>query len=302
MRGLNSPEIFNSQQVGSGSSDPRVDILAGLYVRTSRFVSIGAGTSGTITIPANSTVVLDDFGGTVDAVICKMSGGRPQFTSAVDAGGNVISTTFDSSGNYSFSGTPSAYPVAIVYRVQQTLIDFDSISSDIVGPPQVVSAGATAFTSLSDVPNTYSGQAFKAASVKGDESGLEFKSVLDLIGYTPLNKAGDSMSGRLNTAIVALSDAATIATDASLGNQFTVTITASRTLGNPTNAVNGQLLFFLIKQNGTGGYSLSFDTKFVYGDSGVPVIATGANKQTAVLVRYNSSDDKFVILAWEPNF
>jgi hypothetical protein len=65
-----------------------------------------------------------------------MAGGRPTYASAVDSSGTIISTTFDSSGNYVFSGTPSSYPVALVYRVQQTLVNFDSTASDIVGPPQ----------------------------------------------------------------------------------------------------------------------------------------------------------------------
>lgn len=137
---ITGPSIWNSLSVDP-SLVSRVTVLEGKYVRTSRFVSIGAGTSGTISLPANSTVVLDDFGGTVDAIVTQMSGGRPLYASAVDSGGNIISTTFDSSGNYSFSATPSAYPVALVYRVQQTLVNFDSAASDIVGSPQTNDGG-----------------------------------------------------------------------------------------------------------------------------------------------------------------
>lgn len=126
---------------GSGP-DPaltaRVANLEGKYVRTTRFAGIGSGTSGPVTLPPSSSVVLDDFGGTVDAVVCTMSGGRPTYTAALDSGGVAVGTTFDSSGNYVLSGTPTAYPVAIVYRVQQQLKDFDSAASDIVGPPQII--------------------------------------------------------------------------------------------------------------------------------------------------------------------
>lgn len=107
--------------------------LGDKYVRTTRFASIGAGTSGTVTLPANSTVVLDDFGGGVDAVITTISAGRPTFSHAFTAAGDLVTTSFDAGGNYTLSGAPSAYPVALVYRVRQKLSDFDSTSSDIIG-------------------------------------------------------------------------------------------------------------------------------------------------------------------------
>lgn len=107
--------------------------LGDKYVRTTRFASIGAGTSGTVTLPANSTVVLDDFGGGVDAVITTISAGRPTFSHAFTAAGDLVTTSFDAGGNYTLSGAPSAYPVALVYRVRQKLSEFDSTSSDIIG-------------------------------------------------------------------------------------------------------------------------------------------------------------------------
>lgn len=121
---------------GSGGGGGAV---GGKFIRTTRFYEISSGTSGSVTLPGSSTVVLDDFGGTVDAVTAQMSGGRPTYDSAVDGGGAIITATFDSSGNYTLSSSPSAYPIALVYRVQQTLLDFDSTASDIVGSPQTVS-------------------------------------------------------------------------------------------------------------------------------------------------------------------
>lgn len=107
--------------------------LGAKSVRTTRFVSIGSGTSGTVTLPSNATVILDDFGGTVDAVVTQISGGKPTQIPALTSTGVVVATTFNGSGNWAFSGTPVSYPVAIVYRVSQTLTNFDSNSSDIWG-------------------------------------------------------------------------------------------------------------------------------------------------------------------------
>lgn len=120
------------------------------YVRTTRFVSIGSLTSGTVTLPSSSQVVLDDFGGTVDAVVLQISGGKPTQRAALTATGSVVATTFDASGNWVFSGTPVAYPVAIVYRVKQTLADFDSTSSDIWGDTELATAQTGALNLVID--------------------------------------------------------------------------------------------------------------------------------------------------------
>jgi hypothetical protein len=124
-------------------------LIGGKNVRTTRFISISSGTTGTVTLPTASTVILDDFGGTVDAVVTTISGGRPTFQAAQTSAGVIVSATFDSSGNYVLSGTPSAYPVALVYRIYQALDDFDSTSSDIIGDYDVedgVTVGSPVFS------------------------------------------------------------------------------------------------------------------------------------------------------------
>lgn len=103
------------------------------YVRSTRFISIGSLTSGTLTKPTNSTIILDDFGGTVDAVAVQISSGRPLKKPALDSLGSIIAATLDTSGNWTLSGTPAAYPIALVYRVRQAPVDYDDTSSDIWG-------------------------------------------------------------------------------------------------------------------------------------------------------------------------
>ena len=120
--------------VGSGGSS------GGKYIRTTRFAIISSGSSGTVTLPSNSSVVADDFGGTVNAVVVQASGGFPTKLPAVTALGAVVATTFDSSGNWAFTGVPVAFPVAIVYRVQQTLSNFDSTASNIWGDSEMFGA------------------------------------------------------------------------------------------------------------------------------------------------------------------
>lgn len=64
---------------------------------------------------------------------------------------------------------------------------------------------------------------------------------------------------------VALTDAATITTDASLGNVFTVTIAGSRTIAAPTNPVDGEELTYVITQGGSGSYTITWNAVFDWG-------------------------------------
>ena len=52
--------------------------------------------------------------------------------------------------------------------------------------------------------------------------------------------------------VVALTDAATIAVDLSLANNFSVTLAGNRTLGAPTNTTAGQSGVIVVTQDSTG--------------------------------------------------
>src|SRR5690349_18132166 len=51
--------------------------------------------------------------------------------------------------------------------------------------------------------------------------------------------------GAIAPGVVILPDAATIVVDASIGNDFRVTISGNRTLGNPSNPTDGQKIIFM---------------------------------------------------------
>lgn len=98
---------------------------------------------------------------------------------------------------------------------------------------------------------------------------------------------------------VALTDASTIATDASLGNHFRVTLGGNRTLGNPTNGVDGQKCLWELKQDGTGSRTITLDTKFALGtDITAVTLTTTANKRDFLGAVYHASDDKWHVIAF----
>lgn len=81
------------------------------------FESVSAAT-GTITKPVGSTIQLDQFEGGIDAYVSTIVNGQPTGIFPKTAGGvEVDVASFDALGNYTLSGTPSAYPVAIIYII-----------------------------------------------------------------------------------------------------------------------------------------------------------------------------------------
>jgi hypothetical protein len=119
-------------------------------------------------------------------------------------------------------------------------------------------------------------------------------------GYAPLS------SGKVPTANlplvfppVGLTDAATIATDASLGNHFRVTLGGNRTLGNPTNPTDGQKVMWELIQDGSGTRTITLDTNFAFGtDITAVTLTTAASKRDFLGAVYNSTAGKWYVIAF----
>jgi hypothetical protein len=77
-------------------------------------------------------------------------------------------------------------------------------------------------------------------------------------------------------AITALTDAASIATDLALSNNYSVTLAGNRTLANPTNVVAGQAGSIFITQDGTGSRTLAYGGYFKFVGGTAPVLSTAA--------------------------
>lgn len=89
-------------------------------------------------------------------------------------------------------------------------------------------------------------------------------------------------------APVALTDAASIATDLALGNNFSVTLGGNRTLANPTNVVAGQSGSIVITQDATGSRTLAYGGYWKFAAGTAPSLTTTANA-VDVLVYYVES-------------
>ena len=92
---------------------------------------------------------------------------------------------------------------------------------------------------------------------------------------------------------VALTDAASIATDASLSNTFTVTLGGNRALANPTNlpTAGAVIINWIITQDGTGSRTLAYGSKFKWPGGTAPTLSTAAGARDMVSGLYLPGPD-----------
>jgi hypothetical protein len=114
---------------------------------------------------------------------------------------------------------------------------------------------------------------------------------------------GTVTTPRLITPNVALTDAATIAVDASLSNHFRVLLTAAvgatRQLGAPTNPTDGQMITIEVIQSATGTNALTYNAAWGFGaDITGATLSTAANKHDFIGAIYNSTSSLWYVIAF----
>lgn len=103
---------------GGTNLEPRLVVLEDTEYVYEVWKSIGSGTTGTITPPAGSIILLDRYEGAADALVVELQGGIPSDKPVYTLSNAVVTTTFDTGGNYTFSGIPTSYPVGLVYQIK----------------------------------------------------------------------------------------------------------------------------------------------------------------------------------------
>jgi hypothetical protein len=132
----------------------------------------------------------------------------------------------------------------------------------------------------------------EAATVAGEVDGtpgstdmpgrLVFSTTADGAA-SPTERMRISSAGRITVAgsalntPVALTDAATVAVDLSLSNNYTLTLGGNRTLGAPTNQTAGQSGVIVITQDGTGSRTLAYNAVWKFPGGTAPTLTTTAS-------------------------
>jgi len=120
---------------------------------------------------------------------------------------------------------------------------------------------------------------------------------------SPAQAATTVEQGPLIPAVVALTDASTIAVNASAGNDFRVTLGANRTMGTPSNPANGQQIIFQITQGSSGSATLSWATGYEFSaELPQPTLSTAPGQTDLLGFIYNAVKGTWLFAAFVYGF
>jgi hypothetical protein len=110
-------------------------------------------------------------------------------------------------------------------------------------------------------------------------------------------------SGALAPTVVNLTDAATIAVDASLGNDFRVTIGGNRTMGTPAKAANGQQIILQVTQGSGAPFTLNWSNGYEFSaELPQPSLSTAAGQTDLLGFIYNAGKGAWLLAAFLNGF
>lgn len=109
--------------------------------------------------------------------------------------------------------------------------------------------------------------------------------------------------GALAPAVVTLTDAPTIAVNASLGNDFRVTLAASRSMATPSNPTDGQQIIFQITQGSGGSAAITWDTGYEFSAAlPQPTLSTAAGQTDLLGFIYSAAKGQWLLAAFVNGF
>ena len=159
--------VENGGGGGSGGMTPaellRLQTLENNEYKVAYYASVSSD-AGAITVPTGATILLNQFAGGVDAYVSTIDTGQPTGQNPLTAGGVVVDvSTFDAVGNYTLTGVPSAYPVAIIYILKipasvwvnltlGNVVEYEQVNKEDVSNKQTdLTASATKYPTVNAV-------------------------------------------------------------------------------------------------------------------------------------------------------
>jgi hypothetical protein len=155
---------------------------------------------------------------------------------------------------------------------------------------------ASAVTGILGSANGGTGNGF--AKISGPTTSEKTFTVPDVSANLHTNQAANSPKA------TALTDGATPALDASLGNFFTLSAAGDRTIAVPSNATAGQVI--IIRHLASGGArTLALNTGaggFRFGSDITGLTQTASGKYDYIAAQYNSTDSKWDVIAYAKGY
>jgi hypothetical protein len=234
---------------------------------------VTTGDTGTVT----STMILDgtianaDISASAEIAVSKLANGTARQLLQTASNGTDVEFTSD-------IDIPGTLDVTGAVTLDSTLQVVGNISTDA----SLVFEGATA----DDFELTLS-----AADPAADVTVTIPASTTTLAGLAVAQSFTKAQRGD----VVSLTDAATIAVDLSLGNNFSVTLGGNRTLGAPTNTTAGQSGVIVVTQDGTGSRTLAYNSIYKFAGGTAPTLTAGSGGAVDVLAYYVESATRITV-------
>lgn len=180
-------------------------------------------------------------------------------------------------------------------------------SGDALTPENNLSDVSSRQTSLNNLAGAVtSGRVLRGDGTNVSLSALEAGDIptlnQDTTGHAANLGSGATFPAYTAPKVTALTFSTTLNIDASLGNVFTVTLTASTaTIENPTNPHDAQVIHLRIKQDATGSRTVAWGTAYNWGTSAgnandAPTLTTTASKTDLLGFEYDADLSKWVYL------
>ena len=236
-----------------------------LQVTNGNGLSLTSGTlSSTLTNATTSVKGIVQVGSNID-----VSAGVISVATATDTvkgilqvtNGNGLSLT---SGTLSFNISNNA--TTSTYGIVQIGTNID-VSSGIIS---VANASGTTVKGI-----VKSGNASNLSIVDG---------VIDISATVLSSSVQNTFTKSQATALVTITDAATITPDLSLSNVQMVTLAGNRTFASPTGSISGGQYLIAIKQDATGSRTVTFHANYIFRSGQSSTLTTTANKTDIISI------------------
>lgn len=225
---------------------------------SSTFFGVKLGDLGTVAIPNDLSVTASKLDSALTAVIAAKELAANKNASGGYVGLNLYKINLPNNSNTFTSLLQNTNTAIRTYTMQDKsgTIAHTSDSRD--------AAAKTTLVDADEIVINDSAASFGVTRITYSNTKVAYKSYFDGI-YGALATT-NLFSAAQRGAFVTLTDAATVAIDMSLANQYNLRIAGNRTLGTPTNAVAGQQGIINIYQDPTGSRTLAYS--FIYAWAG----------------------------------
>ena len=260
----------NSFETTLTVTDPTADRTITLPNVTGTVVTTGDTGSVTSTMILDGTIANADISSTAEIAVSKLANGTARQLLQTDSAGTGVEFT----SNVDIPGTLDVTGVA-TFDSTTTFVGNATFNGSIIFEGATADANETTLTvtdptadrtiTLPDATTTVAGLAVAQSFTKAQRG-----------------------------SVVSLTDAATIAVDLSLGNNFSVTLAGNRTLGAPTNQTAGQSGVIVVTQDSTGSRTLAYNSVYKFAGGTAPTLTTTASA-VDVLAYYVESSTRITV-------